>query len=68
VGGEEELMMILRYLALGMTGYKLVLPGITILSGVLMLFLADGGNFNDRINYFWEIFYTHVIYRHSTRY
>ena len=66
--GEHELMMILRYLALGMTGYKLVLPGITILSAFLMLLLADGGNFNDRIYYFWEIFNTHVIYRHRTRF
>ena len=66
--GEHELMMILRYLAIGMTGYKLAIPGITILSALLMLLFADGGNFNDRIYYFWEVFNTHVIYRHTTRY
>lgn len=39
---EPDIMTVLRYLALGVTGYKIALPGILTLSGLLVFLIADG--------------------------
>ena len=65
---EPEIMTILRYISLGMTGYKIAMPGVVTLSGFLMMLLSEGGSFTDRIELMWQLFNTHLIYRHVTRY